>query len=95
MGRWLADEARVKLLLLDEPTQGVDVGAREDIYRLLRAFSEEGGTTLVASSDPAEIVAVADRVLVLAGGAPVALLEEDIREDRLVELAHISSVAAQ
>lgn len=93
MGRWLTPDAGIVMLLLDEPTQGVDVGARGDIYRLLRDFTDQGGAVLVASSDPAEIVEIADRVLVLANGKPVALLEDDIREDRLVQVAHVSSMA--
>lgn len=97
MGRWLTPDASIRVLLLDEPTQGVDVGARADIYRLLRDFTDQGGAVLVASSDPAEIAEIADRVLVLANGHPVAMLDDDIREDRLVQLAHVSSktIAAQ
>lgn len=97
MGRWLTPDAGIRVLLLDEPTQGVDVGARADIYRLLRDFTDQGGAVLVASSDPAEIAEIADRVLVLANGHPVAMLDDDIREDRLVQLAHVSSktIAAQ
>lgn len=94
MGRWLAPGSDIRLLLLDEPTQGVDVGARQEIYRLMREFAGAGGSVLVASSDPAEIVAVSDRVLVLANGSVVDVLAEDIREHRLVELAHVSTLKA-
>ncbi|MEY9590711.1 ribose transport system ATP-binding protein [Bradyrhizobium yuanmingense] len=90
MGRWLLPDLGTQVLLLDEPTQGVDIGAREDLYRLLFQFAASGGAVLVASSDPAEIVAVSDRVLILAHGQQIALLDGEIHEDQLVQLAHQS-----
>lgn len=90
MGRWLLPDIGTRVLLLDEPTQGVDIGAREDIYRLLFQFAANGGAVLVASSDPTEIVAVSDRVLILAHGQQVALLDGEIHEDQIVQLAHQS-----
>jgi ribose transport system ATP-binding protein len=88
MGRWLLPGLNIKVLLLDEPTQGVDVGARSEIYRLLRIFVDQGGAVLLASSDPSEIIAVANRVLVLGDGQPLALLESETTEHELVRLAH-------
>jgi len=70
LARWLARAPR--LVLLDEPTQGVDVGARADIYRLIRRASEEGAAVLMVSSDPEELVNLCDRVAVLAKGQLVA-----------------------
>lgn len=90
MGRWLLPDVGTRVLLLDEPTQGVDVGAREDLYRLLFRFAENGGAVLVASSDPAEIVSISDRVLILAHGQQIALLEGEIHEDQIVQIAHQS-----
>jgi ribose transport system ATP-binding protein len=88
MGRWLLPGLNIKVLLLDEPTQGVDVGARSEIYRLLREFVEQGGAVLLASSDPGEILAVANRILILGIGKPLALLESKTTEHELVRLAH-------
>jgi ribose transport system ATP-binding protein len=88
MGRWLFPDLGIRVLLLDEPTQGVDVGAREDLYQLLRDFSAAGGAILVASSDPDEIVGLCDRVLILARGRQAAELDENITQERLVEYAH-------
>jgi len=88
MGRWLLPGLNIKVLLLDEPTQGVDVGARSEIYRLLRIFVDQGGAVLLASSDPREIIAVANRVLILGNGEPLALLESETTEHELVRLAH-------
>ena len=66
IARWLQREPR--LLLLDEPTQGVDVMSRADIYETIRAAAERGCTVVVASSDMAELHALCDRVLILARG---------------------------
>jgi ribose transport system ATP-binding protein len=79
LARWL--DLEPKVLLLDEPTQGVDVGARADIYGHVRAAVAVGSAALVASSDLRELLELADRILVLSGGrvtleAPAADLDE-------------------
>jgi ribose transport system ATP-binding protein len=58
-----------RLLLLDEPTRGVDVGAKVEIYRMIRALADQGIAVLVISSELAEVVGLADRVVVMAQGA--------------------------
>ena len=63
-----AATGRADILLLCEPTRGVDIGARSEIYRLLRSFAAEGSTCLIFSSDPDEIEAVCDRVHVVRRG---------------------------
>lgn len=89
VGRWLVDQQRLRLLVLDEPTQGVDVGSRGELYSLLRDFTETGErAVLFATSDPDEVVALADRVLVLAHGRPVGIYPAAIGEGRLLSLAH-------
>jgi ribose transport system ATP-binding protein len=70
LARWLRRNARV--LLLDEPTHGVDVAARSDIYEAVRASIADGACAIVVSSDFEELVRVSDRVLVLAKGRVVA-----------------------
>jgi ribose transport system ATP-binding protein len=60
------------LLLLDEPTQGVDVGARRDIYGIVRAAVDQGAAALVVASDFVELAEVADRALIFSGGRVVA-----------------------
>jgi ribose transport system ATP-binding protein len=72
-GKWLDGAARV--ILLDDPTVGVDVGAKSDILELIRGFAREGKAVLMASSDFEELLAVCDRILVLADGAIVAELD--------------------
>lgn len=66
IARWLWAGARI--LLLDEPTRGIDVGARSEIYDLIYRFVEDGGTVLFASSDMAEVLGVADRIAVMREG---------------------------
>ena len=66
IGRWL--EARPRLLLLDEPTRGVDVGAREEIYRIIEELCAEGLSVLFASSDLEELLRLGQRILVMHEG---------------------------
>ena len=73
-GKWLS--ARCNLLILDEPTIGIDVGARGEIYELIRQFvAEENRAVIFISSDMDEILEVADRILVMSGGSLVAELD--------------------
>jgi ribose transport system ATP-binding protein len=65
---------RPKVLICDEPTQGVDVGARVEIYRLLRELAADGCAVLVCSSDALELVGLCDRVMVMSRGQTVARL---------------------
>lgn len=74
LARWLVRS--VKLLICDEPTRGVDVGAKEDMYELLRDFARSGGTVIIASSEISEAM-MCDRVLVMARGKVVAELDHD------------------
>ena len=66
LGKWLATKPSV--LLLDEPTRGVDVGAKAEVYALLRTLASEGLATLVISSDLPELLALSDRIIVLRAG---------------------------
>jgi ribose transport system ATP-binding protein len=74
LARWLVRSVRI--LICDEPTRGVDVGAKEDIYGLLREFAASGGTVILASSEISETM-MCDRVLVMAKGRLVAELDHD------------------
>ena len=66
IARWLQRDPR--LLLLDEPTQGVDIMSRAEIYDTIRSYAASGTATIVASSDMSELEALCDRILVLARG---------------------------
>jgi ribose transport system ATP-binding protein len=69
LGRWLLGGCR--LLLLDEPTRGVDVGARSEIYALIRRLADSGVGVLLVSSEVPEVLGLADRVLVMRDGAVI------------------------
>jgi ribose transport system ATP-binding protein len=73
IGRWLA--AGVDVLIVEEPTRGVDVGAKAEIYRLLREFADNGGAVLITSSELTEHLGLCDRILVVRDGAIVSELE--------------------
>jgi ribose transport system ATP-binding protein len=80
--------SRPALLVADEPTQGVDVGARAEIYRILREVCEGGVPVVVASSDAKELEGLCDRVIVMSRGAVVDTLTGDaITEERLINAA--------
>ncbi len=86
LGRWL--ERATELLVLIEPTRGVDVGARQDIYATVRGLTAEGRAVLVATSDYEEVVQFADRALVMSRGRVVAQLDgEAITTERLTDAA--------
>ena len=95
LGRWINEARQVDVLLLDEPTQGVDVGARQEIYRVVSALAEERGTAvLFASSDPEEIVALADRCLIVARGRIVGELSgTELTEQALLSAVHDPQIA--
>ncbi|MFJ8492676.1 sugar ABC transporter ATP-binding protein [Streptomyces sp. NPDC094038] len=84
VGRWLAHTPRV--LILDEPFRGVDIGARRDIGRRARALAAEGVAVLVLSADVDEVLEIADRVVVLAAGeVRLDAYGEDAERDRVIE----------
>jgi rhamnose transport system ATP-binding protein len=72
LARWLA--TRPKILVLDEPTQGVDVGAKSEIHKRIRLLADEGLAVLMISSDLNEILAMSDRIAVMRGGTIVSRL---------------------
>ncbi len=74
-----------KAVLIDEPTQGVDAGARHDIYQAIRSNLRQDGTLIVNSSDAQELAGICDRVLVFSRGRIVAeLTGEEVNEERIV-----------
>jgi ribose transport system ATP-binding protein len=92
IGRWLG--SGVDVLLIEEPTRGVDVGAKSEIYHLLREFADEGGAVLITSSELTEHLGLCDRILVMRDGAVVAEMaaseasEESIMRYALMGRAH-------
>jgi len=87
LSMWLA--ADPKILLIDEPTRGVDVGAKAEIHALLRGIAAEGKGVLMVSSELPEIMAACDRVIVMFEGRITGILDNNkqLTEERLVSLA--------
>ncbi|MFN5825761.1 MAG: D-xylose ABC transporter ATP-binding protein, partial [Rhodobacterales bacterium] len=77
-----------KVLLLDEPTRGVDVGAKREIYRVMSDFASAGGAVILISSETDEVVGMADRAVVMRDGRISGELSRtELSADRLVHLA--------
>jgi ribose transport system ATP-binding protein len=76
LGKWLARRPRV--IVVDEPTQGVDVGAKAEIHRLVRRLADEGAAVVMISSDMEEIVAESDRVAVMHEGRVTGILDRGV-----------------
>jgi ribose transport system ATP-binding protein len=92
LAKWLALEP--KLLIFDEPTRGVDVGAKAEIYALMRELAENGVSILMISSDMEEILHISDRVAVMHEGALTGILErEECTQENIMHLA-VGRVAA-
>jgi ribose transport system ATP-binding protein len=92
LARWLMRDCRV--LLLDEPTRGVDVGARSEIYALVRSLAARGVAIVVVSSEVEEVLGLADRVLVVREGRIVHEgPAQDIDEHRVLDLVMEGSAA--
>jgi rhamnose transport system ATP-binding protein len=86
IGRWLATKPR--LMILDEPTRGVDVGAKAEIHRLVEALVQEGLSVLLISSDMPELLAMSDRVYVMrAGRLVLELSHEEIDANEIMRHA--------
>jgi L-arabinose transport system ATP-binding protein len=84
--RWIAREPKV--LILDEPTRGIDVGAKAEIYGLIEGLAADGMAILLISSEMTELIGLADRILVMAGGRIVGEVEGDrATEKAILDLA--------
>ncbi|WES66611.1 L-arabinose ABC transporter ATP-binding protein AraG [Superficieibacter sp. HKU1] len=86
LGRWLSED--MKVILLDEPTRGIDVGAKHEIYNVIYALAASGVAVLFASSDLPEVLGVADRIVVMREGEVAGeLLHHDAKEQQALSLA--------
>ena len=86
LGKWLAMQPKV--MILDEPTRGIDVGAKAEIYRLMRALADQGTVILMISSDMEEVLNISDRVVVMHEGSITGVLERgDCVEKNIMQLA--------
>ena len=93
LGRWLSEA--IKIILLDEPTRGIDVGAKNEIYNIIYRLAEQGIAVIFVSSDLPEVLGVADRVIVMREGAIVGeLIRAEACEEKALHLAMVRETAA-
>ena len=86
LGRWLLTDPEV--LLLDEPTRGIDVGAKYEIYQLMISLAEAGKCIMMVSSEMPELLGVCDKILVMSGGRLAGELEtSEATQEKIMELA--------
>ena len=86
LSKWLATKPR--MLIFDEPTRGIDVGAKVEIYRMMNDLAKQGVAILMVSSELPEILGMSDRIMVMAGGRIRGFLNrEEATEEKIMELA--------
>lgn len=89
LARWI--NTRCKLLMLDEPTVGVDVGGKADLYRIIREIAADGVAVLVVSSDFSELIEVCDRLVVMRDGELVNSLPRNTTEAAILDICYSGS----
>jgi ABC-type sugar transport system ATPase subunit len=93
IARWLRPDTKV--LILDEPSRGVDIGAREEIHEAIRKLARNGVGVIVISSDVEELAVLADRIVVMREGRVVGeLIGDEITEARIVEMSYHDAVGS-
>lgn len=86
LAKWL--NMQPDLLIFDEPTRGIDVGAKAEVHELIRDFVRDGGAAIVISSDLPEVLAMGDRILVMREGQQMAILDQqEASQERIMALA--------
>ena len=86
IARWLATNPGI--LIMDEPTRGIDVGAKAEIYELMNQLAEQGMAIIMISSELPEIINMSDRVIVMRSGEISAVLErEDLSQEKIMGYA--------
>jgi L-arabinose transport system ATP-binding protein len=86
LGRWLSE--KVKVILFDEPTRGIDVGAKSEIYAIMQQLARDGACVIMVSSELPEVLGVSDRIAVMRQGRIAAIVARaDATEEKLLKLA--------
>lgn len=86
LGRWLMTEP--KILLLDEPTRGIDVGAKAEIYQLINNLTKQGMAIIVVSSELPEVIGISDRIVTFCEGELTGeYLQEEATQEKLLQSA--------
>lgn len=87
IGRWLL--TKPDILMLDEPTRGIDVGAKFEIYQLINDLAVEGKSIIMISSEMPELLGVSDRILVMSNGRVAGIV--NTRETSQEEILHLAA----
>ena len=86
LGKWLPKNP--KLLIIDEPTRGVDVGAKQEVYKILRKLAKDGTSIMLISSELPEIIGMCDRTIVMQSGKINGeILKKDFSEELILKYA--------
>ena len=86
LAKWISTEAKV--LIVDEPTNGVDIGAKDEIHKILRNLASEGMAVIVISSELPEILTVSNRIMVMRRGRVSGFLDnKDLTQEMIMKLA--------
>lgn len=86
LAKWLLNEPDI--LILDEPTRGIDVGSKAEIYKLINNMAKQGKSIIFISSEMPELIGMCDRIIVLCEGRVTGVLEgEEITQERIMALA--------
>jgi L-arabinose transport system ATP-binding protein len=93
LGRWLSEQG-VKALIIDEPTRGIDVGAKAEIYEILYGLAADGMAIIAISSELPEIMGIADRIIVMCGGEKSAEFTRDQFDEKTILAAALPDEAA-
>jgi L-arabinose transport system ATP-binding protein len=92
LGRWLSEQG-VKVLIIDEPTRGIDVGAKSEIYEILYELAAQGMAIVVISSELPEVMGITDRIVVMCQGRVAADIERAEFDDRRILAAALPDIA--
>ena len=90
IAKWLVAERQV--LIMDEPTRGIDVGSKIEIHRIMRALADDGACVIFISAEVPEIVRVSDRILVMQGGRIIAECPRGTSQEQVVHMMLKGSV---
>lgn len=86
VGRWLLTSPDI--LIFDEPTRGIDVGSKSEIYRLLTNLAKQGKCVIIVSSEMPEVMGMSDRILVMSEGKAVGIIErKDFSQEKIMRYA--------
>jgi L-arabinose transport system ATP-binding protein len=92
LGRWLSEQG-VKVLIIDEPTRGIDVGAKSEIYEILYELASQGMAIIVISSELPEVMGITDRIAVMCQGRIATIVEREQFDERLILAAALPDIA--